>query len=255
LPEVFDRYAHYYDLIYSDKDYEKECDFLEQVFRKYTSRPVRTVFEGGCGTGGHALCLARRGYEVLGVDASEVMISKAIEKGMKGGLEVSFQVGDLRALRLGRRFDAAISMFAVMDYFVSNHDLATVLRNIRNVLERSALFVFDAWNGLAVMRLLPEARVKVVEGGGKRLIRTVVPELDPLHHVCRSNYHVLVTQGRALVDDFEETHVVRYFFPQEIAHYLDDAGFELLEFCPFMRLGEKLDEKEWNFAAIARARE
>lgn len=254
MPEVFDRYGHYYDLMYRDKDYEKECDFLEQVFRKYSLRPVRTVFEGGCGTGGHALCLARRGYELLGVDASEVMISKAIEKAMKGGLEVSFQVGDLRSLHVERRFDAAISMFAVMDYFVSNRELATVLRNIEGVLERKALFVFDAWNGLAVMRILPEVRVKVVESEGKRLTRTVQPELDPVHHVCRSHYHVLVTQGNVVVDDFEETHVVRYFFPQEMAHYLDDAGFDVLEFCPFMRLGEKLDEKEWSFAAIARAR-
>jgi len=48
---------------------------------------------------------------------------------------------------------------------------------------------------------------------------------------------------------------VRYFFPQEIAHYLDDAGFELLKFCPFLRLGGTVDENEWNVTAIARVTE
>lgn len=255
MSRVFDRYGEYYDLMYAGKDYEGECDFLEHIFRKYSVVPVKRVFEGGCGTGGHALCLAKRGYEVFGVDASKVMIGEAAEKAKKAGLRAAFQLADLRSLRLEERFDAAISMFAVMDYFVGNREVATVMHNFRNALSKDGLFVFDAWNGLAVMRILPETRVKVVEGEGKRLIRTVQPELDALHHVCRSHYHVLVTQGKAVIDEFEETHVVRYFFPQEMAHYLDDAGFELLEFCPFMRLGEAVDEKEWNFTVIARARE
>jgi hypothetical protein len=49
--------------------------------------------------------------------------------------------------------------------------------------------------------------------------------------------------------------VVRYFFPQEIAHYLNDAGFELLKFCPFLNLNGTVDENEWNVTAIARVTE
>ena len=41
-----------YDLIYKDKDYEGECDFVEEIFEKYSSTAVRTVLDGGCGTGG-----------------------------------------------------------------------------------------------------------------------------------------------------------------------------------------------------------
>jgi hypothetical protein len=106
-----------------------------------------------------------------------------------------------------------------------------------------------------VLRELPAVRVKAVERDGKRVIRTVHPEMDAFHHLCSSNYHVLVTKGESVIDEFRETHVVRYFFPQEIAHYLDDAGFEVVKLCPFLRPDGTVDEREWNVTAIARVRE
>ena len=73
--------AEVYDLIYKDKDYERECDFLEEIFKKYsTIFPVKTVLDAGCGSGGHAIPLAKRGYRVVGFDLSEVMISQARKK-------------------------------------------------------------------------------------------------------------------------------------------------------------------------------
>ena len=74
---VFGSYAQFYDILYQDKDYEAECDFLEQIFDRYAPGPVRTILDLGCGTGGHTLPLARRGYEVVGVDRSEKMLAEA----------------------------------------------------------------------------------------------------------------------------------------------------------------------------------
>ena len=61
-------YANTYDALYENKDYEKECDFIEAIFSK-GSLNAKTVLDLGCGTGGHALVLAKRGYEVLGLTA------------------------------------------------------------------------------------------------------------------------------------------------------------------------------------------
>jgi hypothetical protein len=143
----------------------------------------------------------------------------------------------------------------VLNYLTENIDIPRALESIRHHLKLGSIFTFDFWNGLAVLRILPSVRVKVVEKEGLRVIRTVHPEMDVLHHICKSHYHVLVTQGGTILDEFKETHVVRYFFPQEIAHYLDDAGFELLKFCPFLSLNGTVDENEWNVTAIARVRE
>jgi len=255
VQKVFDTYGEYYDIFYSDKDYDKECDFIERIFKAYSLKPVKSILDVGCGTGGHSILLARRGYKVSGIDASRVMISKAREKSRGRGAGLTFQTADIRKFDLKKRFDACISMFAVLNYITETDDILKALVNIKRHLKPGSIFTFDFWNGLAVLRILPSDRIKVIEAGENRVIRAVHPEMDALHHICKSHYHVLVTQGGKILNEFKETHVVRYFFPQEIAHYLDDAGFELLKFCPFLNLRGKVDENEWNVTAIARARE
>jgi 2-polyprenyl-3-methyl-5-hydroxy-6-metoxy-1,4-benzoquinol methylase len=252
--KVFGTYGEYYDIFYSDKDYEQECDFIQEIFKKYSSSPVKRILDAGCGTGGHSIPLAFRGYEVSGIDASPVMIKKARQKAKEAGVNPTFRSLDIRDFDLKKKFDACISMFAVLNYLTENKDILEALKSIGGHLKPASIFTFDFWNGLAVLRILPSVRVKVVEKDGKRVIRTVHPEMDALHHICRSHYHVLVTEGENIVDEFKETHTVRYFFPQEIAHYLDDAGFELLRFCPFLDLKGTVDENEWNVTAIARVR-
>lgn len=256
----FGKYSEYYDLIYQDKDYERECDFIEEVFRNFSAKHIRTILDAGCGTGGHAIPLAKRGYSVTGVDASEVAVKIAKMKGKQSNLrstrlfEVDFHARDIRHFQLNRTFDACICMFAVMNYLTGNEDIQSALRNIREHLEKDSLFIFDCWNGLAVLRILPSVTVKTVIGEDKKVIRIARPELDALHHLCRVNYHLIVTQNNAIADELEETHVVRFLFPQEIAHYLEDANFELLRTCPFLDLGGKVDENVWNIALVARAR-
>ena len=81
----------------------------------------------------------------------------------KESATVIFILGMYGIFSLGRKFDACIAMFAVMGYVVENSDVISALRNIRAHLKQGGLFVFDVWNGLAVMRTLPETRVKEVE--------------------------------------------------------------------------------------------
>ena len=254
MPDVFGRYGIYYDLIYQDKDYEKECDFLENIFSKYASIPIKNVFDGGCGTGGHALPLAARGFKIDGLDVSEVMIDQARRKCASAGLRLGLNIGDLRSVSSKKKYDAAICMFAVMGYFVTNNEIGEVIRNMRGMLKKDALFIFDVWNGLAVMRMLPEVRVKVAEGAGMRAIRWVYPELDSFNHMCKDHYQLIVIKGNRVIDEIAETHTVRYFFPQEIIHYIEENGFEALEICPFLHLGERVDENEWNMTVISRVR-
>jgi SAM-dependent methyltransferase len=67
------------------------------------------VLDSGCGTGEHALMLAERGLEVLGVDVAPTAIGLAREKAIKRGLSAEFEVGDVLALdRLGRRFATVV---------------------------------------------------------------------------------------------------------------------------------------------------
>ena len=140
---VFGDYANYYDTLYREKDYEKDCDFLEQILEELSSEPISRILDLGCGTGGHALPLARRGYDVTGVDRSEQMLAIARAKAVQANLSVEFRQGDIRNLELGQTFDAVISMFAVMSYQTTNDDIMSAFHTAKRHLEPGGLFVFD----------------------------------------------------------------------------------------------------------------
>ncbi len=250
----FEKYAEYYDLIYKDKDYGAECDFIEEIFEKYSVNLVRTILEAGCGSGGHAIPLEKRGYDVVGFDRSDAMLRRAKKKTEKEGIKnLDLYNMDLCNFKLNNKFDAAICMFAVMGYLTKTQDIQKALANVREHLKDGSLFIFDFWNGLAVIRILPSNRVKIMEDDEKKLIRIVEPELDAFSHICNVNYRLIIIENNTVVDEVKETHEVRFYFPQEMVHYLEDAGFEVLKICPFLDLNGKVDENAWNIAVIAKA--
>ncbi len=252
---VFDEaYASVYDALYRDKDYEAECDFVEQIFSLYARRPVYTVLDLGCGTGGHALPLARRGHFVVGADRSEAMLAEARRKATLRGVNPSgFVQGNIRTLDLGRTFDAVIAMFSIVSYQTTNEDLAATFRAARRHLGPDGLFIFDCWFGPAVLSQEPTERHKVVERDGERIERFAIPTLDALRYTVRVDYKVLWTKDNRVLDEIDESHLMRFLFPQEIEGYLGDAGFELLKMCPFMALEQEATEQNWNVTVVGKA--
>src|SRR5437016_9234863 len=127
-------YARAYDVLYQDKDYEHECDLFEECFSRFGDGPIRTVLDLGCGTGGHAIPLARRGYEVVGVDRSCDMLDQARGKAKDAGLAVTFREGDARTVDIGRNFEVVVVMFAVIGYQLTNADVRALLATVRRHL-------------------------------------------------------------------------------------------------------------------------
>jgi SAM-dependent methyltransferase len=248
----FDRvYSKYYDLLYSDKDYQMECDFIEEVFNKSCSfKPIK-ILDVGCGTGGHLIPLAQRGYKVVGIDKSEWMIKVAEEKIRKHDLSAKVLVSDILDFNLNERFDACIAMFAVINYILNTDDLIKAFKNIKRHLKPGALFIFDHWYGPAVLTVKPSTRIKVVEQEGLKVIRMVIPQLDSFNCIQRSNYYLIAIKDNQVIDEAFEVHLLRYFFPPEITHYLSEAGFSVLKFCEFPYLDKPPTENTWNVATIA----
>ena len=243
----FKDYAEYYDLIYKDKDYEKEVDFIENVFGE--NKPEK-ILEVGCGTGNYTKILLERGYEVTAVDISEDMLEIARRK-----CNCKIIKGDIRSVSINDKFDACIAMFAVMGYLTKNSDVIKALNNIHRHLKPNGVFVFDVWNGLAVMKLLPEQRMKEMENDKIKIVRVAIPNLRAFDHICEVNYKLLIrNKENNTCNEINEKHVVRFYFPQEIKYYLEAAGFEVLTICPFMDFdGGRVDENVWNMCVIARA--
>lgn len=249
----WETYASSYDFLNEGKDYEAECGLIEEAFREYAGDTVRAVVDFGCGTGGHAIPLAGRGYKVTGVDLSHEMLKVAREKSERSGEKVEWVNGDLRTADAGSGYDAALFMFAVLGYILPNDDVMAAFSNARRHLRKGGLLAFDVWYGPAVISVKPSERIKVITTEKGKVIRAARPELDTRNHRCAVNYHVWTIEGDRVVDECEESHVVRYYFPLEIELMLNNAGFHLDSITAFPTLDQKVDENTWNAFVVAHA--
>ena len=68
--KIFADAARYYDILYRDKDYAAEAEFIHALIGKYAPNSQQ-ILELGAGTGGHAQCLAELGLEVHGVEPAD----------------------------------------------------------------------------------------------------------------------------------------------------------------------------------------
>lgn len=245
-------YAASYDYLYLDKDYKKECDFIEEIFLKNNLR-VNSILDLGCGTGGHAIILAKRGYKVTGIDKSEQMLNIAREKAKREDLEIDFVKKDIFHLDLGKCFDAVIAMFSVMSYQITNSEVAKSCSNAFKHLNKNGIFIFDCWNGMAVITERPTNRLKEVKiNSDESIIRFTNPICDILNQTVDVQFKVWHTKGNRIVNQTDESHNMRFFFLQEIRYFLEVSGFQEIELCPFLHLNRLVSEDDWNIALIAK---
>ena len=242
-------YASAYDVVYADKDYEAECDVLEQRFHRLASRTVASVLDLGCGTGRHAAALSARGYAVVGVDRSPDML--ALARRNVGGV-ATFVEGDITSVDLGRRFDAVLMMFAVLGYLTPDDDIAAALTTARRHLRRGGVFLFDVWYAPAVVAMRPSERVRQIDLPEGRVVRRASGTLDERRCLCTVRIHLVDERGGRL-QEIDEEHVVRYFDRSELERLLAAAGFELVGLTGFPNLEREPDESTWSVLAAARS--
>jgi len=250
-------YADAYDLLYTGKDYNAECDMIEEVFKRYAVGPIKSILDLGCGTGNHAIPLAKRGYEVTGVDISPDMLRIAKEKisnfkPSTFNFQPIFLQGDIRSLDLAKTFDAVLMMFAVLGYQVTNEDVLAALTSVRRHLRPGGLFICDVWWGPAVLTIRPSERVKVIPTEEGKIIRATSGKLDTFRHTCEVHYHVWQINGKQIISESEERHTMRYFFPQELAYFLSEAKLQLLALRAFEDLEKDPSEETWNVLPISK---
>lgn len=250
---TFDLYAAYYDLLYGDKDYAAEAAYVAGLLPAGT----REVLELGCGTGGHALALARRGLAVHGVDLSPEMVARA--QARRAGLtpelqaRLSFAQGDLRTHRAGREFDAVLSLFHVMSYQTTNADLLAGLRTARAHLREGGLFVFDFWYGPAVLSDRPRHVVKTVVDERIEVKRETTPTMHVNHNRVdvRFDVHIRAREGGA-TQQLHEIHPMRYLFLPEMDALFVQTGFQRIAARAWLRDSEP-DDRSWYASVSARA--
>jgi len=227
---VFDKYAEYYDLLYKDKDYRKEADYIENLIIENSVR-ARTILEFGCGTGIHSELLRKKGFEITGIDFSEQMITAAKLKYPDG----NFINGDIRDIDLREKFDVVISLFHVMSYQKSNEDLLAAFNTASMHLKKGGLFIFDCWYGPAVLSNKPETRIKRLENGEYKIMRICESDLYLNENYVDVNYEILIENKMTKkIDKIKEKHSMRYLFKPEVEQLMENHNINFVKYEEWM---------------------
>ena len=230
---IFSNYARYYDLMYQDKDYVGEAQFIQRLIQTYAPATT-TILELGCGTGNHAMLLAKEGYQVHGVDLSQEMLGYANERcdrlSPALATRLQFSQGDLRQVRLDRKFDVVLSLFHVMSYQTNNEDLLAAFETAKAHLVPGGILIFDVWYGPAVLSEPPTVRIKRLEDRSIQVTRIAEPVMEPNKNLVDVNYHIFIKDLiSSKIDEVREVHTMRYLFRPELELLLDRLQMQIVE--------------------------
>lgn len=258
LNQQFNTYASYYDLLYKDKNYSAEANFIKQLLVKHSKKNIKTLklIDLACGTGRHLIELGKKGFNNLsGSDISKAMIDEAKNNAAKSKYKLQlYNYSFQEAFKISHKYDVVISMFSAFNYLTSYNDQHVALNNINKLLTKKGLFVFDYWNGHAVVNNYSPVKVLRKKNGNNELIRISETTLDLINQKAKVKFNCSYLSNKIKIIQFEETHFLHYYFYSEMCNLLNTHGFDIIHVSPFMSLKKKISADVWNISIVAQKR-
>ena len=124
-------------------DYDMWIKYLHKIWQKFNISP-NLIAELGCGTGNITARLAKEGYDMIGIDISEEMLSVARNKAYEEGLNsILYLLQDMTEFELYGTVDIVLCLCDSINYITDYSDLVKVIKLANNYLEPGGLFIFD----------------------------------------------------------------------------------------------------------------
>ena len=247
----YEALAAVYDRLNGDVDYEALADFAAATFARYGVSP-ELVLDLGCGTGGLTFPLARRGYDMIGVDGSADMLSKAYERRVaENAPGVLFLCQDMRAFELYGTVGAVVSSLDCMNYLTGKGDLEKCFSLVHNYLDPGGVFLFDVNTPYKFRHIYGnEAYVLESEEGDRSAYCGWQNEYEEESRLCRFYLSVFTEEEDGRYSRTDEEQLERCYTKEELTAALTRAGFEEISFFGDLHFGapEKTTER-WYVAA------
>lgn len=230
----YERLAESYDIFTNDVNYSLWADYYESLFEKYNIKP-ELVLDLACGTGSLSIELAKRGYDMTSVDASEEMLSCAIEK--------SYELSEGRPLFLCQRMEE-LDLYGTVDVAIC------ALDSLNYLTEKELLFkTFDRLKffirpgGIVIFDVNTETKFKNMDGMSyirdeENHFCAWSAEYDEDSRICSMIMDIFDKKG-SLWERSQEEHIERAHSDDEIASAVENAQFKVLD---------KFDELSFNCA-------
>lgn len=140
--EAYTGFASVYDLFMDNIPYRDWCDYVTSLLKEYGVTDG-LVLDLGCGTGKLTRLLAKKGYDMIGVDLSEEMLEIALEHEMEEPQQILYLQQDMREFELYGTVGAVFSICDSLNYITEPEELKQVFRWVNNYLDPGGIFIFD----------------------------------------------------------------------------------------------------------------
>ncbi len=168
-----DRYLRIYGPLTSPEATQEQ---VEGILAYLDLPEGASILDLACGYGRIAIPLARRGFQVTGLDLSEALLGQARAAAREAGVQVTWHRGDMREIPWSDTFDAVISIFTSFGYFENDRENQRVLEGARRALKPGGRLLLDVMN--RDWRVRQDIQRHWFEGG--ELIVLAEPWLDPV---------------------------------------------------------------------------
>jgi SAM-dependent methyltransferase len=217
--ELFKNYANKYENESFTTGTIGEVDFIEHEIQHNKTLKILDI---GCGTGRHSIELAKRGYDVTGIDLSESMLAKARLNATDQNVKVNFMLGDARNLPFENNFELAIMIceggFPLMETDELNF---MILQSARKAIKEGGKLIFTTLNGLFPLFNSVQEFINQNSTGGINKANS----FDLMTFRDYNEYEIVNDSGETLLLKCNE----RYYVPSEITWLLKSVGFKNIE--------------------------
>lgn len=244
-------FAEEYDRLYEPMRNAKAAAFLHALFHRHGG--VHDVLDVACGTFGVDLGLANRGYRLVGRDLSPDMVRVAHGKMRKARARADVAVGDMRALDLGREFDAVLCLGTAFNYLTEPKDVRLAFRTFRTHLRHGGLLVLDVTNFDAWIDAPRNARTEVDDRArdGSRVAVFGFNDQSPAKTLHIARFLTVVQRGRRIDVRFDEA-PLKVWSKETLARALPIHGFRPAEWYGDLAVGARYRRsKSTRLVAVA----
>ena len=238
--EGYNAIARVYDKLNAEIDYKAWADFIERCFLRYMKIKPEIVLDLACGTGSMTYELASRGYDMIGIDGSDDMLSEAYARGtVVDNSNILYLLQDMRAFELYGTVNAVTCCLDSLNYLVGDGDLKKCFDTVHNYLEPDGVFIFDMNTPYKFENIYADnSYIMEDEIDGKNIFCGWQNYYDKNSKLCSFYLSLFEEKDGIYVRSDEEQHERCYSY-NEISDTLKQSGFELL-----------LVSKDYNFSEI-----
>lgn len=208
----------------SDIDYSGWAKHISSIFEKYSMKPS-LILDLGCGTGSMCVELAKKGFEMIGIDSSPEMLAQARQKAIDQDLDILYLNQDMTAFELYGTVDAVLCLLDSINYVLKPDLLKKTFSLVNNYLNPGGSFIFDINSEYKLEKILGNNVFYSIDDDIAYIWQN---SFSKKKRICTFDLTFFVRSGMSY-NRFDESHYEKAYNIEELEGYLSAAGLMVLD--------------------------